>query len=159
MRTLIFALLLALLVGPASAQDWGRYDNDLYGYSVAIPPDYLGQGESGNGDGQEFQRRRGAQRLTIWGGLLGVLNESFEAEVNWHMEQDEAGAWNVTYQAVTPEWASFSAIKGSRILYQRMILLCDRQSYAALRLEYSTRDLASMNAVVDKLVGSLRAAC
>jgi hypothetical protein len=159
MRTLIFALLLALLVGPASAQDWGRYDNDRYGYSVAIPPDYLGQGESGNGDGQEFQRRRGAQRLTIWGGLLGGLNESFEAEVKWRMEQDEASAWNVTYQAVTPEWASFSAIKGSRILYQRMILLCDRQSYAAFRLEYSVRDLASMDGVVDKLVGSLQGVC
>lgn len=159
MRTLIFAVLLALLVAPASAQDWGRYDNDRYGYSVGIPPDYLGQGESDNGDGQEFQRVRGAQRLTVWGGLLGVVNESFEAEVKWHMEQDEAGAWNETYRAVTPEWASFSAIKGSRILYQRMILLCDRQSYAAFRLEYSTRDLASMNGVVDRLVGSLRGAC
>jgi hypothetical protein len=40
-----------------------------------------------------------------------------------------------------------------------MILLCDRQSYAAFRLEYSTRDLASMNGVVDRLVGSLRGAC
>ncbi|MDB5528814.1 MAG: hypothetical protein JWR51_1917 [Devosia sp.] len=159
MRTLIFAFLLALLVGPASAQDWGHYDNDRYGYSVAIPPDFLGQGESDNGDGQEFQHRRGAQRLTIWGGLLGVGNESFEAEVKWHMEQDEAGTWNVTYQAVTPEWASFSAIKGSRILYQRMILLCDRQSYAAFRLEHSARDIARMNGVVDKLVGSLQSVC
>ena len=53
MRTLIFAVLLALLVAPASAQDWGRYDNDRYGYSVGIPPDYLGQGESDNGRGTE----------------------------------------------------------------------------------------------------------
>ena len=158
MRTLIFALL-ALLVAPASAQDWGRYDNDRYGYTIAIPPDYLGQGESGNGDGQEFQRRRGAQRLTIWGGPLGTVNEGFEAEVKWRMEQAEAGAWHVTYRVVTAEWASFSAIKGFRILYQRMIMLCDRQSYAAFSLEYSVRDTASMDGVVDKLVGSLRSAC
>lgn len=159
MRTLIFALLIALIAAPASAQDWGHYDNSRYGYSVEIPPDYLGQGESDNGDGQEFQRVRGAQRLTIWGGLLDTVNETFEAEVKWRMEQEEAGTWNVTYQAVTPEWASFSAIKGSRILYQRMVLLCDRQSYAAFRLEYSVRDLAAMNGVVDKLAGSLRGVC
>ena len=156
MRPLIFALLLALLVAPASAQDWGHYDKGRYGYSIAIPPDYLGQGESDNGDGQEFQRRRGAQRLTVWG---GTVNESFEAEVKWQMEQAEAGAWHVTYQAVTAEWASFSAIKGFRILYQRMILLCDRQSYAAFSLEYSVRDSASVDAVVETLVGSLRGAC
>ncbi|MDB5589120.1 MAG: hypothetical protein JWP26_4090 [Devosia sp.] len=159
MRTLIFALLIALIAAPASAQDWGHYDNSRYGYSVEIPPEYLGQGESGNDDGQEFQRVRGAQRLTIWGGLLGTVNEAFEAEVKWRMAQEEAGAWHVTYQATTPEWASFSAIKGFRILYQRMIMLCDRQSFAAFSLEYSVRDSAAMDPVVDKLVGSLRGAC
>jgi hypothetical protein len=159
MRTLIFAVLLALLVAPVSAQDWGNYNNSRYGYSVAIPPDYLGQGESDNGDGQQFLRLAGAQRLTVWGGLLGVPNDGFEAEVKWRMEQAEVGKWNVTYQAVTSQWASFSAIKGSRILYQRMILLCDRQSYAAFSLEYSVRDLAAMNGVVDRLVGSLQGVC
>jgi len=159
MRTLIFAFLIALLAVPASAQDWGSYGNSRYAYQIAVPPDFVGQGESSNGDGQEFQKRRGAQRLTAWGGLLGVLNDNFEAEVKSRMEQDEVGSWRVTYQAVTAEWASYSAINGSRILYQRMILLCDRQSYAAFRLEYSVRDSVSMDAVVSTLVGSLRPVC
>lgn len=156
MRTLIF-VVLALLATPAVAQGWGHYANDRYGYSLDIPPDYIGQGESDNGDGQQFQR--GAERLTVWGGLLGVVNETFEAEVKWRMQQDESESWNLTYQATTPEWASYSAIKGSRILYQRMILLCARQSYAVFRAEYFKSDVAKMNPVIEHLVGSLRGDC
>jgi hypothetical protein len=159
MRTLIFLLFVATFSVPASAQDWGHYGNGRFGYDIDIPPDYLGQGESDNGDGQEFQRLRGAQRLTVWGGLLGVVSENFEAEVKSQMQDAEAGDWNLTYQATTAQWASFSGIKNRRILYQRAILLCDRQSYAAFRLEYSQQDLAKMNSVVEKLVGSLRADC
>lgn len=154
MRALIL-IIFALLAPPVFAQNWGHYDNDRYGYSLDIPPDYLGQGESDNGDGQEFLRVRGAQRLTVWGGLLGAANADFEAEVDWRMAQAEADGWNLTYQATTPEWASFSAIKGGRVLYQRMILLCDRQSYAAFRAQYSRREVANMNVVIETLVRSL----
>lgn len=158
MRTLIF-IVLALLATPAFAQGWDHYDNNRFGYGLDIPPDYVGQGESDNGDGQEFQRLQGAQRLWVWGGLLGVINETFEDEVKWRTEQDESDSWNLTYQATTPEWASFSAIKGSRILYQRMVLLCDRGSYAVFRAEYSERDVANMNPVIERLVRSLRGDC
>ncbi|HTM78601.1 MAG TPA: hypothetical protein VL133_13355 [Devosia sp.] len=157
LRALILAMLV-LLVAPALAQDWGQYDNVRFGYSIAIPPDFVGQGESDNGDGQQFQRRRGAQNLTVWGGLLGTANVDFESEVKWRMARATAAGWNLTYQATTPEWASFSAIKGSRVLYQGMVLLCDRNHYAAFRAEYFTRDAAEMAAVIETLVGSLRSA-
>ncbi|WP_375449795.1 hypothetical protein [uncultured Devosia sp.] len=152
-------LIMALMAAPASAQDWDYYANLRFGYQIDIPPGYVGLGESDNGDGQEFQRRRGAQRLVIWGGLLETGNESFEAEVNRLMQQAEAGAWHVTYQVTTPQWASFSAIKGARVHYQRMILLCDRQSYGSFSAEYSLRNLAEMDPIIDRLVGSLRGNC
>lgn len=155
MRTLIFALL-TLLATPAIALDWGYYANTRFGYSIEIPPDYLGQGESANGDGQEFQHRRGAQRLLVWGGLLGTAHESFDAEVKARIGYAIGGTWSVTYQAITPDWASFSGVKGSRILYQRMILLCDRQSYAAFSLEYSARNSVAMDTIIHHLVASLR---
>ena len=158
MRILIF-VLLALFAAPALAQDWGHYDNSRYGYGIDIPPDYQGQGESGNGDGQLFQRVRGAQRLAVWGGLLGVANADFESEVKWRMDQAADDGWNLTYQATTPQWASFSALKGPRVLYQRMVLLCDRQSYAAFAAQYSARDMADMNLVIENLVHSLRGDC
>ena len=53
MRVMLAALLI-LLTAPASAEDWQRYENRLYGYAVDIPPGLMWRGESGNGDGQDF---------------------------------------------------------------------------------------------------------
>jgi hypothetical protein len=75
------------------------------------------------------------------------------------MDFAQGEGWNITYQAATPRWASFSGLNGSRILYQRMLLLCDGSSYAAFRAEYSVADRAEMDPVVERLVSSLRGTC
>ena len=152
---LIF-ILIALFATPAFAQDWQQYDNARFGYSIDVPPGFSGQGESENGDGQAFAADGKPIDLLVWG---GQALEGFEAEVAQRMAWDEDEAWNITYQATTPRWASWSAIKGFRILYQRMVLLCDGTSYAAFRVEYSVTDSAEMDPVVERLVQSLRGNC
>ena len=155
MRTLIFAFL-ALLAMPVLAQDGGHYDNARFGYGVDIPPGFEGNGESDNGDGQSFQQPGQAQGLTIWGGnLLGDL----ENEVASAIRSAEGEAWNITAQTVTPRWADLSAIKGFRVFHQRMVLLCDGQSYAAFRTEYSAADSAEMEPILNTLTRSLRGDC
>ena len=52
MRALFLAALL--IVSPALADDWQRYENTTYGYSIDIPPGLLWRGESYEGDGQDF---------------------------------------------------------------------------------------------------------
>ena len=155
MRILLIALF-TLLAAPAFAQGWDHYDNDRFGYGVDIPPGFSSQRESDNGDGATFAGGRNPSYLTVWG---GNLTGSFEDEVSQRMAWSEAEAWNTTYQAVTPRWASWSAIKGFRILYQRMVLLCDGTSYAAFRMEYSVTDVSEMDPVVERLVRSLRGNC
>jgi hypothetical protein len=151
MRTFVL-MFVSLLATPALAQGWGHYDNARFGYSIDIPPGFVGEGESDNGDGQGFYKADGAQGLSLWGGNLPY---DFEAEVSEAMDYAIAeNGWNITYQASTPRWASFSGIKGFRILYQRMVLLCD-SSYAAFRVEYSVADSAEMDPVVERLVQSL----
>ncbi|MCS6759714.1 MAG: hypothetical protein MO852_12770 [Candidatus Devosia euplotis] len=81
--------------------------------------------------------------------------DDFEGEAATRMADDVAEGWNHNYQAVTPRRASWSAIAGGQILYQRMILLCDGQSYAAFRAEYGKRNQAETDSIVDKLVASL----
>ena len=71
-------IILALLTTPAFAQGWERYDNARYGYSIDIPPEFAGNGESDNGDGQGFQNMASAQDLVVWG---GTIMGDFEAEV------------------------------------------------------------------------------
>lgn len=151
MRTLLF-VLFTLLTLPAFAQGGDRYDNARFGYSISVPAGFVGQGESENGDGQHFALPGRAITLSVWGGWL----DNFDSEVAARMAQDATAGWNQTYQAVTPRWASWSAIAGGQILYQRMILLCDGQSYAAFRAEYGVRDRAEMDPVIEQLAVSLR---
>jgi len=149
-------ILFALLTTPALAQGWQTYGNARFGYLIDIPPAFSGLGESDNGDGQAFAADGKPIDLLVWG---GYTLEGFDAETAQRMRWDEDEAWNITYQATTPGWASWSAIKGSRILYQRMVLLCDGSSYAAFRAEYSVTDSADMDPVIERLVRSLRGSC
>lgn len=155
MRTILL-IILVLFATPAFAQGWDSYDNGRFGYSIDIPPGFSGQGESENGDGQAFAMAGKPIDLMVWG---GHALEGFDAEIVQRMAWDAEEAWNITYQATTPRWASWSAIKGFRILYQRMVLLCDGSSYAAFRAEYSVTDSAAMDPVIERLVRSLRGNC
>ncbi|WP_052726372.1 hypothetical protein [Devosia epidermidihirudinis] len=151
---IVLALVLALFATPGFAQGWEPYGNARFGYIIDVPPGFVGSGESDNGDGQSFYNAKGAQGLLVWG---GNLLEDFDTAVTSAMDYAVAeNGYNVTYQATTPRWASFSGLNGSRILYQRMILLCDGTSYAAFRVEYSTINAADMKPVVEQLVTSLR---
>ncbi|UJW85208.1 hypothetical protein [Devosia sp. SL43] len=158
MRTLFLALF-ALLTTPALAQDWGSYANPRFGFSIDIPEGFVGQGEPANGDGQHFAVPGKAIALSVWGGHSGIVTPDFESDVAWRMEQDIEAGWNITYQATTPRWASWSGLSGGQVVYQRMILLCDGASYAAFRAEYGQRDRIEMDAIVERLVQSLKGDC
>lgn len=150
------ALIIAMLVTvPAAAQFWSHYVNARFGYELDIPPGYEGQGESENGDGQVFYLPGQQQELTVWGGLLGVTSPSFENEVADRFGKDK-GAWTISYHAATPHWASWSGTNDDTVMYQRMILLCGANSYAAFRAVYPASDLAGMHAVIEGLVRSFK---
>ena len=151
MRT-FFLVLAALLTLPALAQSGQLYENARFGYSLSVPDGFAGQDEAENGDGQQFVVPGRAIGLTVWGGLA----DDFEQEVAAHLSQDTAAGWNRGDEAVTPRWASWSSSRGGQIAYQRMIALCDGQSYAAVRAEYGLRDRAEMDPLVEQLVASLR---
>ena len=154
MRSLI--LLALFLCSPAAlAADWGSYDNARFGYAIAVPPGFSGAGEADNGDGQVFESANGTQSLRVWGG--NVVADDFEAEVAASMGYARDDGWDLSYERVTPSWASWSGSRNGIILYARMIALCSASQYAAFQLEYPERDLSAMNPVVERLVGSFRA--
>ena len=153
MRALI-CFLLIVLAAPVLASDWGQYDNARFGYTVDVPPGFEWGKEADNGDGRAF--RSGATKLLVWGG--NIVEDSFESVVSAAKDYAAADGWGISYEAVTPSWASFSGAQGKRILYQRMIAVCDG-AYAAFRLEYSAVDLGTMEPVVERLVRSLKGGC
>lgn len=147
----IIALAALLLATPAMAQYWGHYANTRFGYAIDVPPDFAGQGESDNGDGEQFYRLMAEQSLTVWGGRL---LDTFEAEVADRLTNASAENWGITDHTSTPAWASFSGQRDHRIFHTRLIALCDGASYAAFRLEYNIRDLPTMEPVIGGLVRS-----
>lgn len=152
MRPLL-ALLLLLLPLPAMAADWEHYTNVRFGYAIDVPPGFVAQGESDNGDGQVFKTPTAV--LTVFGG--NVMEADFEAEVRVREGYASDDGWAITYQVSTPQKASWSGKRGARILYGRMIALCGGVQFGSFQLEYSSADLKAFNPIVDRLVSSLKA--
>lgn len=150
--------LLTLLVSanPAMAQYWTHYANARFGYETDIPPDYVGQGQSANGDGQVFFLPGGLQSLTVWGGNFHETSSGLEDEVKSQFDADVQKDLSISYQSSTPHWAVWSGTIGNRVIYQRVILLCDRASYAAMRSEYERDDLNTMHEIIEGLVRSFK---
>lgn len=150
----LFLLVFALLITPALADDWGGYENARFGYAIDVPPGFTWGKEADNGDGRSF--RDGATKLAVWGGY--VVEPSFESDVATAIGFAADDGWTINYQSVTPSWASYSGTQGKRVLYQRMITLCDG-AYAAFRLEYSAVDIGRLEPVVNRLVQTLKGSC
>jgi hypothetical protein len=151
MRILLVLLLLSMSA-PALAQTWDRYENARFGYGLSIPPGFEGGGESDNGDGQLFTSSDGTQTLRVFGG--NVL-EDFAGKITEAMDYARDDGWVLSYERVTPSWASFSGTRNGIIVYARAIALCGGTQFASFELRYPMRDLQPMNAVVERLVRSL----
>jgi len=152
MRALYLTLALIALVSPALAQYWGHYANARFGYEIDVPPGFEGYGESADGVGQVFYSRAEGQELSVWG---GVLEGSLEGLVQSLLIENTAAGWNTTSQASTPQWANLSGVQPQRSFFQRMIVLCDGQSYAAFRVEFDTAMLSQVEPVLQGLSRSL----
>lgn len=150
----VFAFAVLLFAAPVLAADWGEYVNSRYGFVVGVPPGFTGQGESDNGDGQVFRSRDGAQKLTVWGGFL--TDGDFSSEMQARLADDAGEGWTITYQASTPQWISYSGTRQGSVIYARGIARCSDQ-YAMFRLQYPTADMSRLDAIVEKLVRSLKA--
>jgi hypothetical protein len=153
---IFFALLAALYAMPAQAQYWTPYTNEPFGYAIDIPPGYESYIDSADGNGEIFMLAGMLQELTVWGADIVATEGDFSGAAQQGMDSDITDGWAITYQVSTPEWASWSGSKDDMILYRRMILLCDRQSYAAFRSVYPATDLSDMHAVLEGLVRSLQ---
>lgn len=148
----LLALLMFVSV-PAAAAEWGHYANARFGYGIDIPPGFVAGGEADNGDGQVFSTPTAT--LTVFG---GHLLQDFEAEAAERRAYASADGWGLTYQVTTPGAASFSGKRGARILYARMIALCGGTAFGMFALEYSRSEITAFDAVVTRLVQSLRPA-
>ncbi len=149
---ILLALAVALLASPALTAEWGHYVNERFGVEADVPPGFAPAAPPANGDGQRFATP--TAELSIYGSL--IVEGDFESNVAWRMAWNGQDGWNITYQAVTPSWASWSGKKGSRIFYARAIRMCGGDAIGAFELEYSEADLKAFDPVVERLARSLK---
>ena len=154
-RAAILPLLLTLAIGAAQADDWSIYHNARFGYQIDIPPSFSGVAEAENGDGGISSSADSPAELRVWGGYLTEGN--FDDEVQWRIDQDITDRWIITYQKWKEFWASWSGVKGDRVIYQRAIEVCDGAA-AYFRLEYDKSQVKAFDKVIARLVKSLRSA-
>lgn len=147
-------LLLLIAAAPAQAEYWTSYSNTRFGYEIDVPPGFEGSGETATGEGQGFYLPEAEQMLSVWGGpLAGDL----ESEAGRLIAEATMLGWAMTSQSLTPEWSAFSARRGSSSFLQRMILLCDRKTYATMRLDFPAADINALEPVIQGLARSFRA--
>jgi hypothetical protein len=151
MRILIATLSL-LAAAPAAAQEWNRFGSERFGFALDIPPDYSISFESENGDGRVYHGAGGDHLLAIWG---ADLDAGFLPEVRARMSQDKSDGWDISYERLTPEWASYSGTKNDTIRYVRAVRLCDDRA-AFFYLEYPREEKEALDPVVVRLVRSMR---
>jgi hypothetical protein len=158
MRFVLALTAIVALSAPAFAAEWGYYANERFGYEIDIPPGFEGQGQSQNGDGQEFLLDGRGGELTVWGANF-VIEPDFESEANGQFAADAEKGWGLLAQAATPTWATWSVEKSGRVAQQHMIQLCDGSSYAAFRLEYAQVDRPKIDGFVQDLITSFKPVC
>ncbi len=149
---LIAGLFIAIPV--LAAESWTRYSNPRFDYSADVPPGFTLTAESDNGDGATFDAKDGA-RLLIYGAY--VEDGAFAADIRQRIIWDNQKGWQITYEKVTPRWASYSGARGADILYSRAVALCDG-SIAYFQLTYPRQTLKAYNSLVGRMVKSLRPA-
>ena len=153
MRPVLLALLVCLsMVSVAAGQDWQRYENARFGYVLEVPPGFVGQGEPANGDGQVFDGGPGRELRAYGGFALG----GFEREVLRRIELARDNGLAVTYEVVTPNWASYSGTRGGRIVYARAIAICGGDALAMFELTYPSAERSRFDPLIDRLVGAFR---
>ena len=149
---MIRTALLAMATLPLTAADWGHYENGRFGFAIDVPPAFVAQGESVNGDGDRFTTP--TAELRAFAGYL--VDESFEAEAASGRSVWAEDGYALTYQVTTPGFAVMSGRKGPRVLYERLVAICGGTTFMGYSLEYSVADITAFKQVIDRLTASLK---
>jgi hypothetical protein len=101
----VFLILSLLLVAPAQAQGWDRYEDVRFGFSIAIPPGF--EAGATNHDGRTFTAAGGTQVLAVRGG--SVSPGSFDDIWRDTQSSYRHAGWTLRYEPTPPNWTALRA--------------------------------------------------
>lgn len=155
-KTFLLGVMPIVVALSALADDWGRYQNPRFAYSIDVPPGFSAVAQADSGDGGISRSRDGSAELTVWGGYLA--SGDFATEVADRVRADVDAGWSIGYDHRRDASASWSGSLGPRVFYARAIKGCD-DATISFRIEYDVMDLKSYHPIVDRLVETFRPTC
>lgn len=102
---------------------FNEYCNARFGFCISYPSNFKAQGESDNGDGQEFLSMDGKSSLLVYRDGREVLYESDSECKNQSFLSDVTSdeTKKVTYKKMGDRFYVVSGYEGSSIFYQKTI--------------------------------------
>lgn len=160
MRSASVILFAGAVLGAATLQastdDWSRYDNPRFAYTIDVPPGFSALSEAENGDGGVASSADGKAELRVWGANL--VDRDFGVDIADRVRSDASEGWAISYDRRTADKASWSGSRKDRVFYARAVEGCDGAAIY-FRLEHDRSQLKLYDAVVSRLVKSLRGTC
>jgi hypothetical protein len=145
--------LVALLTAvAATAAEWTAFEDERFGFRMEIPPGFELSFETEQENGRVFHNDSG-DILAVWASLPG--NGSFESDVVERLKSDQADSWDISYERMTPDWASYSGTRESEIRYVRAVNLCGRGT-AYFIIDYPREAKVRYDSIVTRLVRSMK---
>ncbi|RAX43110.1 hypothetical protein [Rhizobium tropici] len=148
-------LIALLLLSPASAfaADWRSYDNAGLGYAIELPPEFHLATPSGDTDRLALSPADRSATLLVFSTM--IANGDFASEANGRMALAREDGWKISYSKSNSRGISFSGTRQGRIVYVRGVALCNGAA-AFFQMDYSKTDMQRYDAIVMRLVRSLR---
>lgn len=149
----LFSIALLLQNSKFFAQTgFNQYCNARFGFCISYPNTFKGQGESENGDGQEFISADGKCSLLVYRDYREAFYES-EAECKTQsyfsdITSDETK--QVTYKKKAENFYVVSGYQGSMIFYQKTIFT--EQGMMTAIFTYPTAQKAKYDSYCSKLL-------
>ena len=148
-------LIAILLLFPVSAfaADWWSYDNAGFGYAIELPSEFHLAASSEDTDRLSLSPADRSASLQVFGTM--VANGDFASEANGRVALARDQGWKISYSKSNSRGISFSGTRQGRIVYVRGVALCNGAA-AFFQMDYSKADMQRYDAIVMRLVRSLR---
>ncbi len=144
--------ILAIFATPVAAQSWTLLQDDTFGYEIPIPQAYELSLRPDAGNSRLYHNANG-DILAVWAGDVG--EDGFRNAVLNRMRRDQSAGWEITYDRITSDWASYSGVQGAQIRYLRAIRYCgDRMAY--FLIDYSRAEKELYDPIVTHMVRQMR---
>ncbi len=121
---------------PSSVQQYATYTNVRFSYSICYPPNTLiPQGESANGDGQQFLAQNGMAKVLVYGSnaVSETPQQELQLDENYYLNNNSLSS--ITNQSLNQDSFTFSGSSPSVVFYEKTLI--QNGQYKTFSIQYS----------------------